>query len=210
MILTTGEVGLVAVGATLCGVLMSSVLDRKRASIARRERWFDQRSEAYITFLNITQRMDDRTKSVANALLADREPDPIDDVDKYVRDARQANLALVKIRLLGSEAALQAANELTDAQIEILALHPAILTDGKPKKVSKKKLRQLDGTYSHLRQRFIEIVREELGVAQSLRDEAALPKTAIVIAGLWFRRKMYESYIRAQQREELTRNDETE
>src|SRR5665213_836103 len=125
MILTTGEIGLIAVGATLVGVFVTLSIDRKRFSAARKERWFDDRRDAYANFLKSVNHIKDVCNSVTALLLADKKDKLPEKLTKnYSTNAEAANESLTIVRLVGSSRAGNEAQRIVNSQKAILALHP--------------------------------------------------------------------------------------
>ena len=199
MVLTTGEIGLVAVGATLASVYVTLFLDRRRLLISRRERWLDDRRDAYFKFVKSTNGISNVCERITTALLKNEDKLPERTVKKYRASAEAANDALVELRLIGSIHAGNMAGRIVSCQKRILRLHPQFNPDPQPEKVDTKKLNQLGDDFRKARQDFIKVVRQELGIIDSGPGKSErLPDTALVLALKWFRKKMYDSYVRSQ------------
>jgi hypothetical protein len=200
MVLTTGEVGLIAVAATLAGVFTTLSIDRKRFVTNRRERWFNDRRDAYIDFVDSVNNIEHVCDSITALLLAGKKDKiPQKTIERYRLNAEAANRALAALRLIGSAQAASTAGEIVLLQKTILSLHPQFNKDSQPEEVDSNRVDKLSSDFRRSRHDFLQIARRELGVIEETEaSPGQLPDTALVLAFRWVRRKIYESYVRSQ------------
>ncbi|MCU1441811.1 MAG: hypothetical protein JWP85_2808 [Rhodoglobus sp.] len=201
MILTTGEIGLFAVAATITGVIATQRFERKRYKTTRQERWFTDRKDAYIDFYDTSIKIDPVCQRIYT-LCDTGNIDKIADIktDNYTERAETANKALAAVGFIGSNESRLAAQNMADAQQRILSLHPNINKGPvDSRNTSPSDVKELYEKYRTARKAFVNIAREELGAnGQQTNLNGSLPDTGLVLATRWIRKKFYLSYLRNQ------------
>ena len=201
MILTTGEIGLVAVGATLFGVFATQYVERRRFTTTRKERWFERRSDAYETFLHSAYNLNEIETNVIKSITNNSSKSiQTEDIEKYQTERSAANRALATVRTVGSSAAREKAGQIV-ASINNFFEKVKQVQPGQPTPQDKLDLQNLRLKSVELVADFVKEVRKEFGVEDEVSDlnRDTYPELGVVLIFKWVRKKFYESYIRAEE-----------
>lgn len=169
MILTTGEVGLIAVGSTLVGTLGTMYLQERRANAERKARWFKEKREVYVDFLihaskmhKIIDRLADEVISEGAKLTKENSFFQKKQHAAYSKLAASASRPIKEIQLLGSSEIASIASRLVKDENKILNHHPSFKS--KPKKTSKANMINLKTAYNGAYNDYVKKARKELEI----------------------------------------------
>ena len=175
MTLTTGEVGLIAVGATLVGTFGTMIFAERHYQSERKARWFKDRREVYVNFLMIASKIHETIEDIADEIIKNggtvsREDSFFgrEEYETYEKLTEAAKKPMTEIRLLGSPQIIALMRRLVNSENIILKFHP--MFNKKPGKVSKARMTKLKRSYNDSYSSFIAEARKELDITFSLKE----------------------------------------